>query len=180
MIFRKNKTGEDFFPGGIGLKRNILALGLLIAAVVLVFLLGNLAYHSSEHAIEQNYQTTYRVALRNSSRVLDMNLRSIVEIVRSFLNEDPVITVLKSGNPEHSTGKFSTAEQKSLEAAAKQLAWQQAWVNDIAFFDVLFDKVFPGVFPYLFGTFACILITLHYPALSDVVILPRFTVGSIV
>ena len=97
MIFRKNKTGDDFSTGRIDRKRKILAAGLILASVLLVLLLGDLMYHSSERAIEQNYQTTYRVALRNSSRVLDMNLRSIVEIVRTFLNEDPVITVLKSG-----------------------------------------------------------------------------------
>ena len=136
MIFRKNKTGEELSPGRISLNRNILAMALLIAAVVLVFLLGNLAYYSSEHAILQNYQASYRVALRNSSRVLDMNLRSIVEIVRGFLNEDSIITVLKSGKPEQNKEKFTAAEQKSLEAAAKMLAWQQAWVNDIAFFDL--------------------------------------------
>ena len=136
MILGKNKTGDDFSTGGTDRKRKILTAGLILASVLLVLLLGDLMYHSSERAIEQNYQTTYRVALRNSSRVLDMNLRSIVEIVRTFLNEDPIITVLKAGNPEQEKGEFSTAEQKSLETAAKKLAWQQAWVNDIAFFDL--------------------------------------------
>ena len=136
MILGKNNTGDDFSTGGTDRKRKILAAGLILASVLLVLLLGDLMYHSSERAIEQNYQTTYRVALRNSSRVLDMNLRSIVEIVRTFLNEDPIITVLKAGNPEQEKGEFSTAEQKSLETAAKKLAWQQAWVNDIAFFDL--------------------------------------------
>ena len=112
MIFRKNKTGDDFSTGRIDRKRKILAAGLILASVLLVLLLGDLMYHSSERAIEQNYQTTYRVALRK------------------------IITVLKAGNPEQEKGEFSTAEQKSLETAAKKLAWQQAWVNDIAFFDL--------------------------------------------
>ena len=108
---------------------------LILLAVFLIFMLGNLAYRLSQRAIEQNYVSSYRAALQNSSRVLDMNLKSIIDAVRRFLNEEDLQNVLmNAGN--YPAGSFSTEDKKALEAVARTLAWQQALVNDVVFMDL--------------------------------------------
>ena len=107
---------------------------LILLACLSIFFLGEMAFRSSERAILENYQTTYQVALKNSGRVLDMNLRNILEVVRDFLNDKNLRKVLKKGERRNSA--FSTADRETLEAVAKRLARQQAWVNDIVFMDL--------------------------------------------
>ena len=107
---------------------------LILLACLAIYFLGEAAFRSSEKAILQNYQTTYQVALKNSGRVLDMNLRSIVEVVRGFLNDKSLQTILKKRETHQSA--FSTADRAVLETVAKRLARQQAWVNDIIFMDL--------------------------------------------
>ncbi len=111
------------------------AVLLISLAVFLIIALGNLAYRMSEGAIEQNYVSSYRAALRNSSRVLDMNLKGIIDAVRRFLNEESLQTVLKNGRT-YPAGSFSPEDKKALEEVARTLAWQQALVNDVVFMDL--------------------------------------------
>ena len=87
---------------------------LILLACLSIFILGGMAFRSSERAILENYQTTYRVALKNSGRVLDMNLRNILEVVRDFLNDKNLRKVLKKGANRNSA--FSTADREALEA----------------------------------------------------------------
>lgn len=115
-------------------KRKAAFLLLFLLSIFLIWMLGYSVYRASERAIEQNYQTTYRVALKNSGRVLDMNLRSIIEVVRGFLNDRDLQQVL--GKREQLSSTFPAKDRKVLEEAARQLARLQAWVNDVIFMDL--------------------------------------------
>ncbi len=114
--------------------RVVISISLVVLSALLVYFLGEMAGRSSEDAILQNYQATYKVALSNSSRVLDMNLRSILEVVRGYLTDDEVRTVLTKD--QEPGGTFSAPDREILEAEAKQLLMQQALVNDVIFFSL--------------------------------------------
>ncbi len=108
---------------------------LMTLSLILIFTLGNLAYRLSERAIEQNYVSSYKSALQNSSRVLDMNLDSIVDTVRGFLNKEELQDVLKNAG-SYPAGSFLPEDRKALEGVARTLAWQQALINDVVFMDL--------------------------------------------
>ncbi len=107
----------------------------MLLAVLLIGFLGQLAYVSSEHAVWQTYLSSYGNALQNSSRVLDMNLKNVIEVVRSFLNEPGMKAVLEGANTTLPT-EFSSTDKKTLEDVAKSLSQQNAAVNDILFMDL--------------------------------------------
>ena len=48
-------------------------------------------------AIEQNYRASYQSTLKNSSRVMDMNLKNIVDVGRNFLNDEALQQILEKG-----------------------------------------------------------------------------------
>lgn len=60
-----------------------------------VGVLMNIVYKTSIDAIEQNYRASYQSTLKNSSRVMDMNLKNIVDVGRNFLNDEALQQILK-------------------------------------------------------------------------------------
>lgn len=98
-------------------------------------MLANFMYKASVETIEQNYRISYESTLKNSSRVLDMNLRSIIEGGRSFLNNETLRQILEHGD-EYGGSKFSTKDQEKLKDIANELASQQPWINYIVFADL--------------------------------------------
>ena len=59
---------------------------------------------------------------------MDMNLRSIIEGGRSFLNNETLQQILNNGK-EYGGSKFSTKDQEQLKEVANELASQQPWIN---------------------------------------------------
>jgi two-component system sensor histidine kinase YesM len=116
------------------IQRQIVISMLLITALAIV-VLGNVSYIRSAQAIEKNYQISYESTLKNSSRVMDMNLRNIIEISRSFLNNEELKNVLQGGE-EYPGSKFSSQDQQVLMDAAEDLASQLAWINSVTFMDL--------------------------------------------
>ena len=112
----------------------------IFLSMFLIVLLGvgtliNFMYKASIDAIEQNYRTSYQSTLKNSSRVMNMNLRSIIEAGRSFLNNGQLRHVLTNSKNYGGT-TFSTGDQEILRSVANELASQQVWVNYIVFTDL--------------------------------------------
>lgn len=120
--------------GQQGIQKQIF-LSMFLIVLLGVGTLINFMYKASIDAIEQNYRTSYQSTLKNSSRVMDMNLRSIIEAGRSFLNNGQLRHVLTNSKNYGGT-TFSTGDQEILRSVANELASQQVWVNYIVFTDL--------------------------------------------
>ena len=110
-------------------------ISMLLVAILSIIVLGNVAYKTSAEAIEENYRKSYESTLRNSSRVMDMNLKNIIEVVRGFLTDKKLQNVLED-NGDYPGYKFSSSEQQRLEEVSEVLSTQHIWVNSIVFMDL--------------------------------------------
>ena len=78
--------------------QNQIFLSMFLITLLGVGVLMNIVYKTSIDAIEQNYRASYQSTLKNSSRVMDMNLKNIVDVGRNFLNDEALQQILKKGN----------------------------------------------------------------------------------
>lgn len=115
--------------------QNQIFLSMFLITLLGVGVLMNIVYKASVDAIEQNYRASYQSTLKNSSRVLDMNLKNIVDVGRSFLNDKSFQQILENGN-KYGGSKFSSGDRKKLRKVANEMASQQVWVNYIVFTDL--------------------------------------------
>lgn len=115
--------------------QNQIFLSMFLITLLGVGVLMNIVYKASVDAIEQNYRASYQSTLKNSSRVLDMNLKNIVDVGRSFLNDKSFQQILESGN-KYGGSKFSSGDRTKLRKVANEMASQQVWVNYIVFTDL--------------------------------------------
>lgn len=115
--------------------QNQIFLSMFLITLLGVGVLMNIVYKASVDAIEQNYRASYQSTLKNSSRVLDMNLKNIVDVGRSFLNDKSFQQILENGN-KYVGSKFSSGDRTKLRKVANEMASQQVWVNYIVFTDL--------------------------------------------
>lgn len=115
--------------------QNQIFLSMFLITILGVGFLINVVYQASINAVEANYRTSYESTLKNSSRVIDLNLRSIIEAGRSFLNDASLRQILEKGD-EYGGHLFSTEDQEVLKDLANELASQQVWVNYVIFADL--------------------------------------------
>lgn len=115
--------------------QNQIFLSMFLITRLGVGVLMNIVYKASVDAIEQNYRASYQSTLKNSSRVLDMNLKNIVDVGRSFLNDKSFQQILENGN-KYGGSKFSSGDRTKLRKVANEMASQQVWVNYIVFTDL--------------------------------------------
>ena len=115
--------------------QNQIFLSMFLITLLGVGGLMNIVYKASVDAIEQNYRASYQSTLKNSSRVLDMNLKNIVDVGRSFLNDKSFQQILENGN-KYGGSKFSSGDRTKLRKVANEMASQQVWVNYIVFTDL--------------------------------------------
>ena len=115
--------------------QNQIFLSMFLITLLGVGVLMNIVYKASVDAIEQNYRASYQSTLTNSSRVLDMNLKNIVDVGRSFLNDKSFQQILENGN-KYGGSKFSSGDRTKLRKVANEMASQQVWVNYIVFTDL--------------------------------------------
>ena len=115
--------------------QNQIFLSMFFITLLGVGVLMNIVYKASVDAIEQNYRASYQSTLKNSSRVLDMNLKNIVDVGRSFLNDKSFQQILENGN-KYGGSKFSSGDRTKLRKVANEMASQQVWVNYIVFTDL--------------------------------------------
>ena len=115
--------------------QNQIFLSMFLITLLGVGVLINIVYKASVDAIEQNYRASYQSTLKNSSRVMDMNLKNIVDVGRSFLNDKSFQQILENGN-KYGGSKFSSGDRTKLRKVANEMASQQVWVNYIVFTDL--------------------------------------------
>ena len=115
--------------------QNQIFLSMFLITLLGVGVLMNIVYKASVDAIEQNYRASYQSTLKNSSRVMDMNLKNIVDVGRSFLNDKSFQQILENGN-KYGGSKFSSGDRTKLRKVANEMASQQVWVNYIVFTDL--------------------------------------------
>ena len=115
--------------------QNQIFLSMFLITLLGVGVLMNIVYKASVDAIEQNYRASYQSTLKNSSRVLDMNLKNIVDVGRRFLNDKSFQQILENGN-KYGGSKFSSGDRTKLRKVANEMASQQVWVNYIVFTDL--------------------------------------------
>ena len=115
--------------------QNQIFLSMFLITLLGVGVLMNIVYKASVDAIEQNYRASYQSTIKNSSRVLDMNLKNIVDVGRSFLNDKSFQQILENGN-KYGGSKFSSGDRTKLRKVANEMASQQVWVNYIVFTDL--------------------------------------------
>ena len=115
--------------------QNQIFLSMFLITLLGVGVLMNIVYKASVDAIEQNYRASYQSTLKNSSRVLDLNLKNIVDVGRSFLNDKSFQQILENGN-KYGGSKFSSGDRTKLRKVANEMASQQVWVNYIVFTDL--------------------------------------------
>lgn len=117
----------------IGIQKQIL-FSMLVVAVLAVGVLGFISYQTSANAIERNYVESYDSALKNTSKVLDLNLSSIIETVRGYISDDDLCELLEESN--YGGTKFTTGHERILTDLTEALLTQQVSVNGIAFMDL--------------------------------------------
>ena len=115
--------------------QNQIFLSMFLITLLGVGVLMNIVYKTSIDAIEQNYRASYQSTLKNSSRVMDMNLKNIVDVDRNFLNDEALQQILEKGN-EYGGSKFASTDREKLRVIANEMASQQVWVNYIVFTDL--------------------------------------------
>ena len=101
--------------------QNQIFLSMFLITLLGVGVLMNIVYKTSIDAIEQNYRASYQSTLKNSSRVMDMNLKNIVDVGRNFLNDEALQQILEKGN-EYGGSKFTSTDREKLRVIANEMA----------------------------------------------------------
>lgn len=107
---------------------------MLFLTILAVGILGTVSYYATSAAIERNYRLSYEVAMQNSSRVLDLKLKSIVEKVRDILSDRQLAKML-DGTREYDDNEFLLADQKILDSILDNITYQEQYVNSVAVMD---------------------------------------------
>lgn len=115
--------------------RQQILLSLFIVSMLGIWGLGMSSYYISKSTVEQNYKKSHETTLKNSRKVLDMNMESIIDVTRSFLNSSGLQKVMTEREKDGSY-TFSMEEQKVLKRVAEGLSSQERWVNFVAFMDL--------------------------------------------
>ncbi len=108
---------------------------LLLVSLLGIALLGNVSYRISSRAVEKNYRLSHESTLKNSSKVLDTQLSPIIEMIRSFLNDEDLQRVLQSQKADDKRA-FTGEEQRILKSVGERLTKQENSVNYVAFMDL--------------------------------------------
>lgn len=115
--------------------RQQILLSLFIVSMLGIWGLGLSSYYISRNTVEQNYKKAHETTLKNSRKVLDMNMESIIDITRSFLNSSGLQNVMEEREKDGGY-TFTMEEQKVLKRVAEGLTEQERWVNFVAFMDL--------------------------------------------
>lgn len=115
--------------------RQQILFSFLFVTIIGIGFLGGIAYRISRNTVEKNFRMSHEASLKNSGKVLDMNLAPVIEMIRSFLNDKDLKLVLLS-QTEDGRKTFTMAEQKVMKAVTERLTKQESRVNYVAFIDL--------------------------------------------
>lgn len=110
-------------------------LSMLFVSLLSIGVLGFSAYRMSRRTIEGNYQKAHVLTLKNSSRVMDLTLKPIVDKSREILN-DPELKGLMSGDREYDRQEFRLTDQRELEQILSTIMTQEKSVHSAGLFDL--------------------------------------------
>ncbi len=115
--------------------RQQILFSLLLVAILGIGSIGGISYRISRNTVERNFRMSHAATLKNSGKVLDMNLNPMIEVIRSFLNDQDFKKVLLS-QTDNGKRSFTMAEQRVLKGVAERLTKQESRVNYVAFIDL--------------------------------------------
>ena len=118
----------------VSLRKQILAALLLITFCVTV-VFGELAYNFAKSRIEQNYQKSHISSLNNTSKVLDLQMQSLIDIARNALNSTQLYTALNDAAADGGQ-EFGRTQQAVLRQTAYNMANLNGSINSIIFADL--------------------------------------------
>lgn len=118
-------------------RRNIrdqIFISMLFLTVLAIGVLGTVSYHMEKATIEENYRQSYETMLRNSSKILDLKLKPIIDKERSILTDSQLQKVLE-GNGEDGKNEFQLEDQRILERILTNITFQEEAVSSVAVMD---------------------------------------------
>lgn len=107
---------------------------MLFLMILAVGALGTISYYTTITSIERNYRQSYEISMQNSSRVLDLKLKSVIEKVRGIL-PDRQLAEMMSGTREYVGNEFRLSDQRVLDDILENITYQEKYVNSIAIMD---------------------------------------------
>lgn len=114
--------------------RDQIFMSMLFLTILAIGVLGTVSYHMEKTTIEENYRQSYEIMLKNSSKILDLKLKPIIDKGRSILTNSQLCEVLENGSKdgEH---EFSLEDQKVLERILTSITLQEEAVSSVAVMD---------------------------------------------
>lgn len=114
--------------------RDQIFMSMLFLTILAIGVLGTVSYHMEKTTIEENYRQSYETMLKNSSNILDLKLKPIIDKGRSILTNSQLCEVLENGSKdgEH---EFSLEDQKVLERILTSITLQEEAVSSVAVMD---------------------------------------------
>ena len=122
--------------------RDQIFMSMLFLTILAIGGVGNrLVSYGKNYDIEENYRQSYETMLKNSSKILDLKLKPIIDKGRSILTNSQLCEVLENGSKdgEH---EFSLEDQKVLERILTSITLQEEAVSSAAvmnFTDTIFS-----------------------------------------
>lgn len=114
------------------IKHQIL-MAMIVVSLVSTIIMGNIIYQISKQTIEKNYQETNIYNLQVSSNIIDIQLKSIVDLCRTLLVNDPFKRYLTSEKNKVGNIGFSTAQNHTaLEKMLRDLTAQDVLIEGIS------------------------------------------------
>lgn len=128
------KTKFKKWQEHISLRRQIFAAMLLITlCITAVF--GEVAYGFARNKIEENYQKSHVSNLKNTSKVLDLQLQNLINNARNALTDSRLYEALNS-TPTGTGLEFGREQEAVLQQIATGMANLDGTIDSIVFADL--------------------------------------------
>ncbi len=107
-------------------------LAMIIGTLLSSTLLGTIIYNISKTTIENNYKNSHTYNLQVSSNIIDIQLKSIIELGRSVLTNDTFIKALTSEENNKSGRYFSSINSLTINRTISEIASHDVLVDGIS------------------------------------------------
>jgi two-component system sensor histidine kinase YesM len=114
--------------------RNQIIFSMILMTVLLAVALSLTSYFLFKATIERNYLKTYENNLKVFRDVVDLKLKSAVNLVREGVTDDAFLAIIKADNPSGSK-YYSTRAIRSLEDVWAKAEAQDLYLDGVFLFD---------------------------------------------
>ena len=114
--------------------RDQIFMSMLFLTILATGVLGTVSYHMEKTTIEENYRQSYETMLKNSSKILDLKLKPIIDKERRILTDATLCEVLERGQKD-GDHEFTQEDQKALEKILTNITFQEEAVSSVAVMD---------------------------------------------